>query len=583
MPPVTLNLKTNRCPRPGGGFGPRGTGVVIIGGSLTSASLANAFADRSGGTVNLVGTLNNAGAVLDIGSGGLFGAGGLHRLAGTIAGGTVTHSGSPPSLAVNFGVLDGVTLGSSINLVSNGSGSGNHLYLKGTTTLSNGVTLDAGNLYVSFTSVGGAASLVTPADSAATMKLAGGQVFAGSEAGTLTIGSGITVKGYGTIWPSGASPVPAVTVLNNGTLWADTASQALLVNPTALVNAGVMKVTAGTLSVQETTPLTGGGQAQVTSGTLQLGSSASFGNLELSGGTVASSGALSVSNGFSQTGGSLSAATLSVTQASGSISQTGGTIAVTGAATFTAANGDITLTGSSNNFNTVALSAVGGAIRVADANALTVTTLTPGPQRAVSLTAGGALVLPSGAIDTGTADLTLVSGGSLTTPGALSGANVTVSAGTGLTLDHNVTASGSLALSALSGGLRVNSGKVVQTTGSGSLSMTGVGGTGASNQYGVSIAGTVRATGSGSILMEGYSQGTNRDNTGVYVAGSGRIEVDTGSLSLTGQGSTVATGGGNKGIEVEVGGVGHDVGTSGAGDLTAGSYTDLLLYTNLEV
>src|SRR5690606_39197817 len=65
----------------------------------------------------------------------------------------------------------------------------------------------------------------------------------------------------------------------------------------------------------------------------------------------------------------------------------------------------------------------------------------------VRLDAGGTLTLPAAAIDTGGYDLELFSrGGALQTGGALTGADVRLWGGDGITLGHDVTATGTLRL-----------------------------------------------------------------------------------------------------------------------------------------
>jgi hypothetical protein len=205
----------------------------------------------------------------------------------------------------------------------------------------------------------------------------------------------------------------------------------------------------------------GSGLVQVMNGgVLVLGGSAALASLEMAGGNVTASGPLTVGTSFSQSGGTLNAAsTFSVNQASGNILQTGGAMSVAGAASFTATNGGISLSSASNDFGTVSLAA-GAAVSVRDTNALTVSSLTSGANQSVSLMAGGNLTLPDSAINTGSADLSLVSGGTLATAGELSGANVSLSGAQGLKLAHGISANGALSLTADSGGIEQTSGGI---------------------------------------------------------------------------------------------------------------------------
>src|SRR3546814_16830055 len=73
---------------------------------------------------------------------------------------------------------------------------------------------------------------------------------------------------------------------------------------------------------------------------------------------------------------------------------------------FRSGTGTITLAQVNNDF-TGAVTATGKGVSITDVNDLDVAGLTSGTNGAVSLIAGGALALSGGAIDTGTADLTL--------------------------------------------------------------------------------------------------------------------------------------------------------------------------------
>ncbi|MGD3652341.1 hypothetical protein QT533_22585, partial [Xanthomonas citri pv. citri] len=69
---------------------------------------------------------------------------------------------------------------------------------------------------------------------------------------------------------------------------------------------------------------------------------------------------------------------------------------------------------------------------------LSIGTLNLDSNSALSLSASGALTLPTTAINTGSANLTLSSGGSLTTRAALAGTNVDLTGTAGMTLGHDV-------------------------------------------------------------------------------------------------------------------------------------------------
>ena len=101
-------------------------------------------------------------------------------------------------------------------------------------------------------------------------------------------------------------------------------------------------------------------------------------------------------------------------------------------------SGAVTLGNAGNNFAT--LGVTGGAVNIVDSNGLVLSGLVSGPNQAVSVVAGGTLTLPATAIDTGTAPLTLSSGGTLATSGTLRGTNVALTSAGAMTLANDITA-----------------------------------------------------------------------------------------------------------------------------------------------
>ena len=152
--------------------------------------------------------------------------------------------------------------------------------------------------------------------------------------------------------------------------------------------------------------------------------------------------------------------TLSETEVGGSLSVTAagqvnqsGKLKVAGTTTIDAGTHAIKLDNAGNDFN-LGVTASGAGVSITDANELTIDTLTNGTNGTVSLIAGGALLLPTGSIDTGTANLTLeANGGTLVAPGALNGANVTLSGLGDITLGDAVTATGTLSLTSFEGAI----------------------------------------------------------------------------------------------------------------------------------
>src|ERR1043166_2330790 len=206
-------------------------GTVNLGGSFTQAGLG--VFNRTGGTVNLIGTLSG-GLTLDAATGSWL-------VSGTINGGTVTATGGA-QLVANGGTLSGVTLGSDVSI-----GNSNSL------AIANGLAF-VGGAAITLNSSGSPSTLYVGAG-IQTISGTGQIVFAGSAnanylslgsggATTLTMGSGVTVRGQGSILQSNSS-----TLLNQGTIQADASGQTLNVSITAFTNSGTLNaLNGGTLN-----------------------------------------------------------------------------------------------------------------------------------------------------------------------------------------------------------------------------------------------------------------------------------------------------------------------------------------------
>jgi hypothetical protein len=216
--------------------------------------------------------------------------------------------------------------------------------------------------------------------------------------------------------------------------------------------------------------------------------------------------------------------TLGLTSTNANVSQSSGTIVATGATTVSAGSGDIllgTLT-TSNDFSTIQLS--GGSVQVVDTNAMNVALLTSGANKQVTLVAGGALTTPFSAINTGSADLQLSSGTTLNPNADLTGNNVKLAGTAGVDLEFNVTANGTLLMSAS------GTGAVTQNIGTGTGVITAAGAT------------TINA-GSGGVTLG--STANNFSSIGVATTGGVTLK-DTNALVLNavnGSGVTITTGG----------------------------------------
>ncbi|MCC5090870.1 filamentous hemagglutinin N-terminal domain-containing protein [Xanthomonas campestris] len=266
--------------------------------------------------------------------------------------------------------------------------------------------------------------------------------------------------------------------------------------------------------------------------------------LRANGGVLTSNGALTGNNvllsgrdGISLGGNLTSAGTLELSSSSGAIVQDAGAIDATGAATVDAASG-IALNAAGNDFRST-LSLSGNGISVVDQNDLTVSALSSGSNAAVSLTAGGALVVPAQAFNTGSADLTLIAnGGTLSTAGTLSGRNITLRGRDGLTLAHDVTTSGTLqlgsdvAIAQTAGTLDVT-GAALANAGGGTLSLSS-----ANNDFrsGISLTGTgITVVDQNDLVVTALNSGSNG---AVSLTAGGALTlpaqvIDTGSADLT--------------------------------------------------
>ncbi|YCO78044.1 beta strand repeat-containing protein [Xanthomonas campestris pv. passiflorae] len=126
------------------------------------------------------------------------------------------------------------------------------------------------------------------------------------------------------------------------------------------------------------------------------------------------------------------------------------------------------------------MSLTGTGISVVDRDDLRISSISNGTNGGIALTAGGALTLPAQNLSTGTGALSLTAnGGALSTLGTLDGGNVSVSARDGVVLNHNVTASGILGLTATNAAITQNAGVLdvgglaTVNAGTGAVSLTG--------------------------------------------------------------------------------------------------------------
>ncbi len=327
----------------------------------------------------------------------------------------------------------------------------------GTVTLSN-----AGN---DFGSVGATGSTVSVTDinalaldaiNTTTLTLnAGGAITQNAAAvvgGVTTANAGanaITLNNAGNNFGSVGATGGAVSITDVNALALDAINANSLTINTAAGNGNVTQ-NAAAIVAGATTVNAGTGAVTLANAGNNFGSVAAIG------------GAVSITDINAVSLGAINATTLTVdaSAGNGAVTQTGAAV-VTGASNVNAGTGAITLGNAGNDFATLGLT--GGAISVVDANALTLSSLASSPNQAVNVNAGGALTLPASAIDTGTANLTLTSGGTLTTIGTLRGTNVALTSGGAMTLANNITALGTLGLTATNSPIQQTGGTILAT------------------------------------------------------------------------------------------------------------------------
>ncbi|HNJ75930.1 MAG TPA: hypothetical protein PLE72_04135, partial [Azospira sp.] len=550
----------------GKGIAVSGTGVLDLSDGFTTTGIGRIT--RSGGTINISGTLDNTGQTLDIGAGGPFGAGGLSSLTGRITNGTII-SGDGTLLNSPSGSLDGVTIGSNF-----GFAAGGYANIYNSLLLTNGITVNKGNTEWYFRS-GGTQNLAMVSGSA-TINTASGGLYAGyGVAGqTLQIGSGITYQGYGYISDSAAA-----TIVNNGTLIANTTGQTLTINPTSLTNNGTLRVTAGTLTVSPTNwtnSATGSIEAQ-------------GGTLTLNGSNLGNSGALSLSSGsIFNLGGTVTLASLGTfTRAAGSTFNLTGTLDLGGATLDIGSGGAFKTGGLSSLTGTIAngtlvsndgtlLNSSGGSLDgITLGSSLGFTSGTTSIYNSLQLASG--ITVNKGASTwyfrtTGVQNLATVSGGAtINTAGGGLYAGWGVSGQT-LQIGSGITYQGYGTISDSSVATIVNSGTLIANTVGQTLSINP---TNLTNSGTLQVtAGTLSVaptnwTNTGTISIQGGSfslSGSNLVNTGTTTVDPGATLTLTGNLTLASLG-TFSRGAGssiNLSGTLALGGGTLDIGSAGA-------------------
>jgi autotransporter-associated beta strand protein len=242
---------------------------------------------------------------------------------------------------------------------------------------------------------------------------------------------------------------------------------------------------------------------------------------------------------------------------------TGGPLVVNGSSTFDAGAGAITLTNADNDFTGV-VTATGNGIAITDATSLTTATLTSTGSGNVTLSAGGSL--SAGSIQTGGGNVTLAAagnvdtsgisanggditltsnGGALTANGALDGGIVGLTSSDGLTLNADVTASGTLALRSVNAGIAQTAGSLIvngntSATAAGAITLTNFG-----NDFlgavDLSAGGLAQITDVNALTLGSVNtKGLVATSFGALDLGNGFID---GNLGATSNGGTISQNG----------------------------------------
>ncbi len=266
---------------------------------------------------------------------------------------------------------------------------------------------------------------------------------------------------------------------------------------------------------------------------------------------------------------------VSLTTVNGLINQTAGKITAINVSA-TAGTNDIFLNSTTNAISNVTLS--GRHLGFEDTGFVNVGGLTATGN--IFFRSTGTIILP-GAI-TAPGQLSLVStGGNLATAGALSGTDVWLQGATGLSLGHNVTATGTLLLSAVtSGGITQTAGNISATAGQttvaaggNSITLNSVG-----NDF-ISLGatgGAISVTDVNGIALAGISSNSfNLTTSGAITQSAGTVSAASG-ISLTG--TSIGAGGAFVQVDPGAGAVTLNTNTGGiyvkqtAGSMTLANY-----------
>jgi hypothetical protein len=314
--------------------------TVNLGGGFTA--LAVGSFSRSGGTVNLTGTMNNTGNSFTFNAT----TGSWNMLGGTVSGGTLSFTGGDRLTHTSSGgFLTDVDVNGDVLLDVTSA----RVRITGSTRF-DAVRMSASGANAEF-APGYVLHDLVVSEGAAT----GGRSIQGAVGGTgtLTIGpTGVIRLVAGSGGNLSISNSSVMTLINNGLIVAEAPGRTLTINNTTFTNNAAMQVTAGTLSVSPTN-WTNAGTITATDGTLTLD------------GTWVNTGTITSTNATVNLGG------VFTTLAVGSFVRTGGTVNLTG--TMNNTGQAFTFTAATGAWNMVGGTVSGGSLNDAGANRLVYT------------------------------------------------------------------------------------------------------------------------------------------------------------------------------------------------------------------
>lgn len=567
------------------------TGTANDGNGITITSSAEVFTTGTG-TLTLIGTAAGSGNSWGV---SLDGAGRkLETQNGTLSV-TGTGSGSFAGVLLNGGLISSIGSGA-INVSGTSSGSGPGIWTQtvgstiGGATATGNITLDSGadalQLDQTVLQTTGAVNLNTglATNTVTNMTFTTPTLnitsLAGYNTNSLNYAGDLSITANGTIAEGSPITIGGTTTLNagagndinfgGGTSDFQGAVSITAANNVTLMDANVIDFGASTISGNLTTTavgnitqsgaLTVAGTSSFNSGnnsTILNMAGNDFGTIDLDGNTnvnISDDNAVILAP-FS-VGGALTLAT------AGNITTTG-PITVSGTTTINAGSGQINLSNTANDFNTVNISG-GARTWLGDTNDIILGSIST--TDAVDVTSGGKITA-SGAITPGANDVTMVADGqieiqtnfnlagagniSLTSNGTVAGnyAGVYISGGITSTNAGTITINGTGGdTTGNNHGVLINGGNV--TTIGGAINITGQGGSAGEN-HGIYVlnGSDIKATGAGTVSLIGTGSASGQGK-GLFLSGAGsEISTSTGNLTITGSGGTGA-GGNNVGVLV---------------------------------